>query len=220
MMTNLFSIFDPSASVFSLNWLIILSPLMIMNSNKMKISKLFFLLNYIMKMFSKDISPVMKKNPFLSLSMISVMFLFLAMSNLFSLFPFSFTLASQVSFSFSMAMIFWFSIQIMSWVNFTSHALKHLVPQGTPNMLKPLMVVIEVISQLIRPITLSVRLTANMVAGHLLLSLLGSLMMNSKLLLIIMIPVSMALTFLEICVSLIQAYVFFTLVTLYSTEVN
>ena len=61
-----------------------------------------------------------------------------------------------------------------AWIKETTNALAHLVPLGTPAPLMPFMVVIEVIRNLIRPITLSVRLAANMIAGHLLLTLLGA----------------------------------------------
>nr|BCG28134.1 ATPase subunit 6 [Hygrobates taniguchii] len=220
MMTNLFSIFDPSTSTLSLSWVVIMAPFLLLCFSKLVNSKSTKFFYSFKSFFKKDIKPMLNSNSNLTITMISTMFLFLALSNLSSLLPFNFTISSQISFSFSMAMVFWTGIQMMGWLNYTKHMLSHLIPQGTPNALKPLMIIIEIISQLIRPITLSVRLTANMVAGHLLLSLLGSLMISSKMLFISSILASMALTFLEICVSVIQGYVFMMLVTLYSTEIN
>jgi F-type H+-transporting ATPase subunit a len=99
--------------------------------------------------------------------------------------------------------------------------LAHLVPQGTPAALMAFIVVIEITRNLIRPITLCVRLTANLIAGHLLISLLGnSLMTVRKYAAITGRVVPLVLTILESAVACIQAYVFITLITLYATEVK
>jgi F-type H+-transporting ATPase subunit a len=99
--------------------------------------------------------------------------------------------------------------------------LAHTLPQGTPVALMNFMVLIETTRVIIRPLTLCVRLTANMIAGHLLMTLLGNAItsristINTPLLLA---PIS--LTVLETAVAIIQAYVLATLVTLYSAEVS
>ena len=99
--------------------------------------------------------------------------------------------------------------------------LSHLVPQGTPTALINFIVIIEAIRNLIRPITLCVRLTANLVAGHLLISLLGRALTQINTLPLIIVSVTpLILTLLESAVAVIQAYVFMTLITLYSTEVT
>jgi F-type H+-transporting ATPase subunit a len=91
------------------------------------------------------------------------------------------------------------------------------VPQGTPTFLINFIVLIEIIRILIRPITLSVRLTANILAGHLLISLLRNFIMRRNFFgIILLLP--FILTVLERAVAFIQAYVFVTLVTLYATE--
>ena len=96
----------------------------------------------------------------------------------------------------------------------------HLVPLGTPIILIPFMVIIETIRNIIRPITLSVRLAANLTAGHLLLILLGESMVNRKILIIVTVTAAQfALMTLEAAVAVIQAYVFATLSTLYASEV-
>src|SRR5436190_5490355 len=106
-------------------------------------------------------------------------------------------------------------------LNYINDFFSHLTPQGTPTILMPFIVIIESISLLIRPITLAVRLTANIIAGHLLLSLLGSsgLNINNLLLLLIIIFSQLLLLILEISVSIIQAYVFSILSTLYRREI-
>ena len=97
----------------------------------------------------------------------------------------------------------------------------HLVPLGTPGILIPFIVLIETISNTIRPATLAVRLTANMIAGHLLLVLLGNQgVCTSYPLVGVVVFVQFLLLTLEGAVALIQAYVFAVLVTLYAGEVN
>ncbi|HGV7763018.1 TPA: F0F1 ATP synthase subunit A [Escherichia coli] len=106
-------------------------------------------------------------------------------------------------------------------MNNTQHIFCHLVPQGTPGVLIPFMVCIETIRNIIRPGTLAVRLTANIIAGHLLITLLGNTgpSIRTYLLRILIITQILLLT-LESAVSIIQSYVFAVLSTLYSREVN
>ena len=97
--------------------------------------------------------------------------------------------------------------------------LAHLLPQGTPVVLMSFMVLIELTRNIIRPITLCVRLTANLIAGHLLMTLLGNALSNLGILQnIFATPISLTLSILESAVACIQAYVFITLITLYTTE--
>jgi F-type H+-transporting ATPase subunit a len=95
------------------------------------------------------------------------------------------------------------------------------VPQGTPNVLIPFIVLIETIRNIIRPGTLAVRLTANIIAGHLLLTLIGNTGNSlSSIILSLLILSQVALLILESAVAIIQSYVFAVLRTLYSREVN
>jgi len=95
-----------------------------------------------------------------------------------------------------------------------------MVPSGTPGALMPFMVLIETIRNLIRPITLSVRLIANIVAGHLLITLLGNqTAIASNIILARLIVTQILLLTLETAVAIIQSYVFAVLSTLYSREV-
>jgi F-type H+-transporting ATPase subunit a len=95
------------------------------------------------------------------------------------------------------------------------------VPQGTPRILIPFIVCIETIRNVIRPGTLAVRLTANIIAGHLLLTLIGNTGNSLSLILVNFLLIGqVALLMLESAVSIIQSYVFAVLSTLYSSEVN
>jgi len=110
---------------------------------------------------------------------------------------------------------------ILSIVNRTNFFLSHLVPTGTPYVLMPFMVIIELIRRIIRPLTLSVRLAANMIAGHILMSLVRSPMASlGGLVFLSTFFGLLILIVLELAVSVIQSYVFRTLLSLYIIEVN
>jgi F-type H+-transporting ATPase subunit a len=96
----------------------------------------------------------------------------------------------------------------------------HLVPQGTPGILIPFIVCIETISNIIRPGTLAVRLSANIIAGHLLITLMGNTGPGIRSFIVLILVIGqLCLLFLESAVSIIQGYVFAVLSTLYSSEV-
>jgi len=99
--------------------------------------------------------------------------------------------------------------------------LAHLVPQGTPGPLISFIVCIESVRNLIRPLTLSIRLAANIIAGHLLLTLLGSQGPNASIIILYcLIFAQILLLILESAVAIIQSYVFTILRVLYSSEVD
>nr|YP_011010515.1 ATP synthase F0 subunit 6 [Ventidius harrisoni]WPW47143.1 ATP synthase F0 subunit 6 [Ventidius harrisoni] len=222
MMTNLFSTFDPSTSInYSMNWmstLIILIlfpyPFWLMKSRYSKITQIFY------TQLHKEFSTLLTTSKGLTLMMIS-MFLFILINNMMGLLPYIFTSSSHLVFSLAMSLPLWLSIMLFGWTKKTQHMFSHLIPIGTPPMLMPFMVCIETISNMIRPGSLAVRLTANMIAGHLLMSLLGNSMNEtSKIMILIMMTIQMSLMLFETAVAIIQAYVFSVLSTLYSSEVN
>jgi len=152
-------------------------------------------------------------------------FIFIALSNGFGLIPFSFTATSHIIVTFFLALVFNLSF---IFLGFSLHGLKFLtlfVPSGVPNALKPLLVVIELISYLIRTFSLSLRLFANMMAGHTLLLILSSfviifLNLGPLLSLGAAIPFFLVLFvyFLEIGIAFLQAYVFSILLAIYLND--
>nr|YP_010702013.1 ATP synthase F0 subunit 6 [Dexia tenuiforceps]WCL18801.1 ATP synthase F0 subunit 6 [Dexia tenuiforceps] len=225
MMTNLFSVFDPSSNIFnlSLNWLstfigILMIPLMywLMPSRYNMIWN--FILMKLHKEFKVLLGPLsINGSTFIFISLFS-MILF---NNFMGLFPYIFTSTSHLTLTLTLALPLWLCFMLFGWINNTQHMFIHLVPQGTPAILMPFMVCIETISNIIRPMTLAVRLTANMIAGHLLMTLLGNTgPMISSTMIILLIMVQIALLVLESAVSIIQSYVFAVLSTLYSSEIN
>nr|QDH82214.1 ATP synthase F0 subunit 6 [Parapolybia varia] len=219
-MMNLFSIFDPHTSLnYSLNWLSMLVPFLILpNQFWMKKSKImiFFI---IMNKFIIEEFKNFKKNKIMNIFMLMALFFLILTMNFLGLFPYIFTSTSHLSMTLPLSLTLWLSIMLFNWINKTEVAFAHLVPLGTPPPLMMFMVIIESISNIIRPLTLAVRLTANMIAGHLLLCLLGStgpsLIETTVMMLII---VQIALYILEMAVSIIQSYVFMTLMSLYMNE--
>nr|YP_002003291.1 ATP synthase F0 subunit 6 [Unionicola foili]ACF19639.1 ATP synthase subunit 6 [Unionicola foili] len=219
MMTNLFSIFDPSIYLQNTPWLILMIPMIIFFSQKTKNSLMNILYKKFMDLIFKELNPILSSKKVYPKLTFTFIFFFIMVINLSSLMPFNFTLTSQISLNMPMAMVMWLSFLMLGWTKKTKHMLSHLLPMSTPTPLIPIMIIIEIISQIIRPITLSVRLTANMVAGHLLLSLLGNMLILNTTFFMNSLIMFMLLFFLEICVSIIQAYVFMTLISLYSTEI-
>nr|AWN56342.1 ATP synthase F0 subunit 6 [Pheidole obscurithorax] len=221
MMMNIFSIFDPSTSMtFSLNWLslfiiILIFPLQYWLIPSRLMISWMMIIKYIFNEFK-----ILINYSFSNLIIFISLMIMIFTNNFIGLFPYIFTASSHMSFCLSMSLTLWFSMMIYSIINYFNDLMTHLTPQGTPGLLMPFMVIIESISLIIRPITLAIRLTANMIAGHLLLSLLGSSgqLMSNILLLNIMLFTQILLFILEISVSMIQAYVFSILSTLYSSD--
>nr|YP_010350414.1 ATP synthase F0 subunit 6 [Ixodes trichosuri]UOK09895.1 ATP synthase subunit 6 [Ixodes trichosuri] len=220
MMMNLFSIFDPStSSMMSMNWITILSiiiipaPFWIMPSRIQMVWKMMF--KFISIEMKANLSNKNQKFLFILISLFTIIML----SNSLGLIPYVFTASSHIMFSMAFAFPIWISLMFYGWINHFNKMMIHLVPMGSPGMLTIFMVLIETISNVIRPITLSVRLSANMISGHLLIHLLTSIPYNYNQMFIMIIPIMIALMFLESAVALIQSYVFITLVSLYTNEI-
>nr|YP_010238969.1 ATP synthase F0 subunit 6 [Megalinus hunanensis]QTE20684.1 ATP synthase F0 subunit 6 [Megalinus hunanensis] len=222
MMANLFSSFDPiTAFNLSLNWMSTLLGILFIPSMFWLIpSRWNFLWIKIINILHIEFKILIGKVKGSTLIFISL-FSIILFNNFLGLFPYIFTSTSHLILTLSLALPLWLSFMIYGWTNHTTHMFAHLVPQGTPAILMPFMVCIETISNIIRPMTLAVRLAANMIAGHLLLTLLGNTgPMMSLILLNILIFTQILLLVLESAVAIIQSYVFAILSTLYSSETN
>nr|YP_010598386.1 ATP synthase F0 subunit 6 [Cilnia humeralis]UIX55330.1 ATP synthase F0 subunit 6 [Cilnia humeralis] len=225
-MSNLFSVFDPSSNIMnmSINWssslisllLIPASLWLIPNRNSVMWNMINNKLHEEFKMLiGKKI--INKGSTFIFISIFSIIFF----NNFMGLFPYIFTSTSHMVMTLTLALPLWFSFMTFGWINNTKHMFAHLVPQGTPGLLMPFMVCIETISNIIRPGTLAIRLAANMIAGHLLMTLLGNTGSNMMMYLLpLLIITQILLLTLESAVAIIQSYVFAVLSTLYSSEVN
>lgn len=224
MITNLFSTFDPSTNILnlSLNWIrtfigLILIPIRFWFIPSRSRILWIYIINTLHKEFKILLGPFNHKGrTFIFIRL----FTFILFNNFIGLFPYIYTSSRHISITLRLALPIWLSFIIFGWINNTQHIFAHLVPQGTPPALIPFIVCIESISNIIRPGTLAVRLAANIIAGHLLLTLLGNTgpIINYIIINLLIITQLLLLT-LEFAVSIIQSYVFAILRTLYSREV-
>nr|QKY63944.1 ATP synthase F0 subunit 6 [Hypsiglena sp. 1 DGM-2008] len=153
--------------------------------------------------------------------LLSLMIMIL-LSNLLGLLPYTFTPTSQLSMNMAMAIPLWLATVITGMMKKPTTTLAHMLPEGSPTPLIPFMIVIETISLLMRPLALGVRLTANITAGHLLMTMISSAALNfintSIALSALTSTLLFLLTLLELAVACIQAYVFVLLIILYLQE--
>nr|YP_009184025.1 ATP synthase F0 subunit 6 [Pyrinioides aurea]ALN96954.1 ATP synthase F0 subunit 6 [Pyrinioides aurea] len=225
MMSNLFSIFDPTNQLFnlSLNWISTFLGLMFIPYSFWLIPNRHHMIwNFMLNKLHNEFKTLLGINSFSGSTFIFIsLFSFILFNNFLGLFPYIFTSTSHLTLSLSISLPLWLSFMLYGWINNSNHMFSHMIPQGTPNILMPFMVMIESISNIIRPGTLAVRLTANMIAGHLLMTLLSNTGSSFPTYLIfILIIIQIMLLILESAVAVIQSYVIAILSTLYSSEVN
>nr|ALU86583.1 ATP synthase F0 subunit 6 [Rastrelliger kanagurta] len=154
--------------------------------------------------------------------LLTSLMVFLISLNMLGLLPYTFTPTTQLSLNMGLAVPLWLATVLIGMRNQPTESLGHLLPEGTPTLLIPVLIIIETISLFIRPLALGVRLTANLTAGHLLIQLIAT---AAAVLLPLMPTVAILtgillilLTLLEVAVAMIQAYVFVLLLSLYLQE--
>nr|YP_009003618.1 ATP synthase F0 subunit 6 [Schistometopum gregorii]AGZ19103.1 ATP synthase F0 subunit 6 [Schistometopum gregorii] len=177
----------------------------------------WFIINFTKQLFLQINLPGQKW----ALILTSLM-LFLMSINILGLLPYTFTPTTQLSMNMALAVPMWLATVLIGLRNQPTMSLGHLLPEGTPTILIPPLIIIETISLIIRPLALGVRLTANLTAGHLLMQLIATatfvlLPMMPTVALLTAITLFL-LTLLEVAVAFIQAYVFILLLPLYLQE--
>lgn len=150
---------------------------------------------------------------------IFTLFMFVLASNMLGMVPYSFTVTSHIIVTFALAIIVFLGVTVIGFIRHGAGFLKFFVPSGVPVALLPLLVVIEVISYLTRPVSLSVRLFANMMAGHTMLKVFAGFVIGLGVIggwapLAFMV----AFTGLELLVAFLQAYVFAILTCIYLND--
>nr|YP_010303575.1 ATP synthase F0 subunit 6 [Quasilineus sinicus]QXO02047.1 ATP synthase F0 subunit 6 [Quasilineus sinicus] len=154
---------------------------------------------------------------------VSSLMVFLLVMNLSGLLPYVFSNTSHLIVTFGLASVLWLSLIVSSvFYNFGSFVAV-LLPAGAPSVLNPFLVLVETVSLIVRPVTLSVRLAANMGAGHIVLSLLGSylsagIFVYSFYVVVSMVFIDVFYFLFEVGICLIQSYIFFLLLNLYADE--
>ncbi len=153
------------------------------------------------------------------------LFMFILVANLFGMFPYFFTITSHIIVTFALAMLVILTVIIYGFMRNGMSFLKLFIPSGVPGALIPLVTMIEVISFLSRPISLSVRLFANMLAGHITLKVFSGFVVSLGAMgavgiagAVLPLAMTVALTALEFLVAFLQAYVFAVLTCMYLND--
>merc|ERR1712117_103532 len=224
-MTNLFSSFDPMVNIIGfnirLNWISRIIPILVLPqaywiTSSQIIKSIENIINYLHGELAAVFGLVALPGTIFTFLRF---FFFIFFCNLIGLAPYIFTRSSHISFTLALAI--WLGRILFSMKNQYNRLFAHLVPTGTPGALIPVIVIIETVSNVIRPGTLSIRLAANIVAGHLLLTLLGSQGPNAQgIVLLVLMGRLILLLCLELAVACIQAYVFTILRSLYLNELR
>nr|AVP25652.1 ATP synthase subunit 6 [Elachistocleis ovalis] len=225
MSLNLFSQFSsPSMLGIPLIIIAMLTPWLLFPtpSDRWLPNRLIAIQSWFVKSFTKQIFlPLNTPGHKWAFLLTSVMVFLLGM-NLLGLLPYTFTPTTQLSLNLGLAVPLWLATVAVGFRNQLTASLGHLLPEGTPTPLIPILIIIETISLFIRPLALGVRLTANLTAGHLLIQLISmaTMAMASTSLIVSSLTFTtlLLLMTLEIAVAMIQAYVFVLLLSLYLQE--
>nr|YP_011001019.1 ATP synthase F0 subunit 6 [Dardanus hessii]WPN85842.1 ATP synthase F0 subunit 6 [Dardanus hessii] len=223
-MASLFSIFEPTSCLMdlSLNWISTFLGFLFLPYLYWAAPSRWSIMWYkVILALYQEFKVILGSSKGSSAIVFVSLFSFIVFNNFLGLLPYVFTSSSHLCMTLGLSLPLWLTFMIYGWSNHTQHMFAHLVPQGTPGLLMPFMVLIESISNIIRPGTLAVRLMANMMAGHLLLTLLGGTGPSlSYYLMIILFIAQILLLLLESAVAIIQSYVFAVLSTLFASEIN
>nr|YP_010454083.1 ATP synthase F0 subunit 6 [Euprymna morsei]QXJ42060.1 ATP synthase F0 subunit 6 [Euprymna morsei] len=228
MMVDIFSSFDDhNSTLFSahmLTWLLSLWSLFFINSSYWINSSN---MNNLMALPKQAINIQITRSYSMNMGgfslMISSLFITIINFNMLGLMPYVFSTTSHLAMTFVLALPLWLSLIISSYMNNPYSSLASMLPLGTPTFLIPFLPVIESLSILVRPITLSIRLAANISAGHIILTLIGdyltiSMMSSSYLISSMVMAIQMGYFIFEIGIGIIQGYIFSLLITLYTDD--
>lgn len=224
MITSLFSVFEPGSRLFSLslNWLSTFLGLMCLPYIYWILPSRWLLLwTNVIKILHKEFKILLGKGRSSGTIVFVTLFRLIVFNNFLGLLPYVFTRSSHLVITLSLSLPLWITFMVFGWFYYSKHMFAHLVPRGTPGILIPFMVIIETVRNLIRPGTLAVRLAANIIAGHLLLTLLGRTGPNLVYsIVMVLVLCQIFLLILEFAVAIIQSYVFAVLRALYAREIN
>nr|YP_004935441.1 ATP synthase F0 subunit 6 [Bathyteuthis abyssicola]YP_004935452.1 ATP synthase F0 subunit 6 [Bathyteuthis abyssicola]BAL27724.1 ATPase6 [Bathyteuthis abyssicola]BAL27735.1 ATPase6 [Bathyteuthis abyssicola] len=228
MMVDIFSSFDDhNSTLFSahiMTWILSLWSLFFINSSYwVNPSNLTNILNLPKQTINIQSTRSYSMNLGGFSLMISSLFITIINFNMLGLMPYVFSTTSHLAMTFSLALPLWLSLIISSYSNNFYSSLAFMLPLGTPSFLILFLPIIEALSIMVRPITLSIRLAANISAGHIILTLIGNyltiLMLSSSYMVSTLIMMTQIGYFIfEIGIGIIQGYIFSLLITLYTDD--
>nr|AKT93824.1 ATP synthase subunit 6 [Balamuthia mandrillaris] len=222
---SIFSIFVTNLTVFfGLLWFLFFSffffPLLFSTRVSNFYNFLYIFYFFVLDLFNNQLNNLRAKKFFFYFF---ICFIFVLFSNFLGIFPYSFTITSHFIQTFGVSFSTFLGIFLLGFVNFELKFLQLFVPQNVPKALVPFLVVLEIISYLIRPFSLSLRLFANMMAGHISMHILLSFnffMFKNKFffLFLVSFTILFLIFVLEFSIVFIQAYVFLTLLLIYLND--
>lgn len=228
MIPDIFSTFDPHISRTLLpikSVFLLLTPMLIaiilaslFTSNSRLLAIFMSTIDVIYSQLARTLSSSLKGITFI----VSSTFILIISLNLIGLVPYCFSLSSHLIITLSLGLPLWLRLIISRLIFKPKATTAHFLPDGAPDWLNPFLILIESSSALVRPLTLSFRLAANITAGHIVLSLLGiyisAALFTSTLSRFILLLTSSFYILFEIAICIIQAYIFCLLVSLYRDD--
>jgi F-type H+-transporting ATPase subunit a len=142
-------------------------------------------------------------------------FMFVLFGNFLGMIPYTFTFTSHIIVTFALALMVFLTVTVIAFARHGLHFFAFFLPEGTPLAMAPMVVALEILSYFIRPVSLSIRLFANMMAGHTMLKVFGGFVIALGVFGVLPFAVNIALTLFEFLVAGLQAYVFTILTCLY-----
>lgn len=146
------------------------------------------------------------------------LFIFTLFGNILGMLPYGYTFTSQIAVTFFMAIVVFLGVTLIGLFKHGLHFFSLFFPHGAPLFTAPILIPIELVSYLSRPISLSVRLFANMTVGHVLLKVLAGFVVALGIFGVVPLVVLVAITALELLVALLQAYIFTILCCIYLND--
>ena len=210
-----------NASLFMLISAILITIFLLLGTREKKIipNKIQLISEMLYNFIAKMISDTAGKKAKPYFSFIFTLFVFILFCNMVGMLPYSFTVTSHIIVTLTFAIFIFIGVTILGFMIHGFKYLKIFVPSGVPLLLLPIITIIEIISYLSRPVSLSVRLFANMMAGHTMLKVFGGFVISLGLIGgWLPLSFSVALTGLEILVAFLQAYVFAILTCIYLND--
>jgi len=229
MITDIFSSFDPATnSLFQSSstffWFFNIIIIIVINASYWILpNQVFWICSIPLNLISTQIKTTFGFHLKGINSIITPLFIFLISVNLLGLIPYIFRFSSHLIFTFSLGIPLWLSLILSGIITSPSSVAAHLLPGGAPDWLNPALILIETTRILIRPLTLCVRLAANITAGHIIIDLLRTYLTYSIFIApitggIFLFLIQIGYSIFEMGICLIQAYVFCLLLTLYSDD--
>ena len=210
-----------NASLFMLISAVLIAVLLLLGTREKKLipNKIQLVSEMLYNFIGKMISDTAGKKAKPYFPFVFSLFVFILFCNMVGMLPYSFTVTSHIIVTLTFALFIFVGVTILGFFKHGFKYLKIFVPSGVPIVLLPIITVIEIISYLSRPVSLSVRLFANMMAGHTMLKVFGGFVISLGLIGgWLPLTFSVALTGSEILVAFLQAYVFAILTCIYLND--